>query len=288
MTSRASRSVAGERNRSLVEFEGEGFHLRTNPLIQREREFYDLRWRHSELSESERGRIAAAVATIPGGCIRILDVGCGDGRVSREISTKTECFLVAFDLSAVALAQAPAPKCCGSASELPFADRSFDLVMATEIIEHLPNDIYPRVLCEMARVADRYIIVTVPNRENLDENTAMCPTCGRRFHVWGHLRSYSPQLLQGLFPGFKSAEIFAFGGSGERYNRFLLWVRQKVAGAYYWEDSTFCYFCHAAEPPVPRWPFLRRVCDACNARFWAPYSRRRGWLLALYARGKGI
>ncbi len=256
----------------------------TDGLSQREQGFYDLRWETCDLTPIERERIAWTVAAIPAECKRLLDVGSGDGRISHQVSKELGCFVVGFDLSTVALARLSVPRCCGSAAQLPFLDRSFDLVMATEILEHLPEALYPAVISELARVADTYILVTVPNRENLEENSAICPVCDSRFHVWGHVRSYSPASMEKLFAAFKPVRIFTFGDSVDTYNKFLLWLRHRVAGAWYWEDRTICYFCRATSRPAPRWPFLARVCDALNYRLWAPFFRRRGWLLGLYAR----
>jgi SAM-dependent methyltransferase len=257
-------------------------------LTQRERDFYDQRWEISgeapSITAAEQDRIAQTTAVIPQGCKSLLDVGCGDGRLCKEVTEKLQCFLVAFDLSTVALARLAVPKCCGSAARLPFRDRSFDLVMATEVIEHLPDALYHQVLGELARVADKYILTTVPNRENLKEHLARCPACGSQFHVWGHVRSYSPGLLKEAFSGFKSVRIFALGDRVGTYNKFLLWLRHWLADAWYWEDRTFCPTCHASDRPSPRWSFLARLCDSLNFRLWAPLFKRRGWLLGLYQR----
>ncbi len=258
--------------------------MTTSGLIQREQDFYDQRWEHCELGQNELARIAFTLASVPPDCRRVLDMGCGDGRVSHEVSKKPGCFLVAFDLSTVALNHLSVPKCCGSAEQLPFPDRSFDLVMATEILEHLPVALYQQVISELARVADKHILVTVPNSENLEEHTAVCGTCGSRFHVWGHQRFYTPDMLPRLFTGFNLTQLTPFGSSVETYNKYLLWLRRRVAGAWYWEDRTVCYFCQAKAQPSPRWVFLARLCDFLNARLWAPFSKRRSWLLGLYAR----
>jgi ubiquinone/menaquinone biosynthesis C-methylase UbiE len=46
------------------------------------------------------------------------------------------------------------------AESLPFADNQFDLVAAIEALEHIPDP--ERTIAEMARVANGYLLVSVP------------------------------------------------------------------------------------------------------------------------------
>jgi SAM-dependent methyltransferase len=253
------------------------------PLLQ-EQEFYNQRWERDQLPLSQQERIGQIVAAIPPACKRVLDVGSGDGRVSYEARRGSDRFVVAFDLSTVALARASNPRCCGSAGQLPFPDRSFDLVVATEILEHLPDALHAAAINELGRVANKYILISVPNRENLEEVSTRCADCGAHFHVWGHKRSYSADLVGKLFADFGTVKILPFGEATESYNRLLLWIRHKVAGAWYWEERAVCYACRSTTRPQSRWPFLARLCDFLNARFWAPHAKRAGWILGLYAR----
>jgi SAM-dependent methyltransferase len=255
-------------------------------LTRREQSFYNQRWDHTQLSSAEIERATITLAAIPRDCKRILDVGCGDGRVSQKLSNELGLYVVGCDLSSVALARLSLPRCCGSAAELPFADKSFDLTIATEILEHMPASQYERSLTELARVAGKYILITVPNGENLDENTAVCGACGAHFHIWGHVRTYTPELMQRLFSDFDLSYISPFGSLEEKYHALLLWIRHRVAGAWAAEPETICHECHATQLRPPRFPFLAKVCDFLNARFWAPHAKRAGWLLALYVRQK--
>jgi ubiquinone/menaquinone biosynthesis C-methylase UbiE len=223
---------------------------------------------------------------VPSGAKRILDVGCGDGRLSEAIRRQQDCFLVGFDLSPVALSQLDKPTCCGSAIQLPFCDRSFDLVVSTEMMEHLPHEIYAKVLNEIARVAKHSILVTVPNDENLAENLAMCGSCRSYYHIWGHQRSYTLPKLNDLFDQFRLVRGFAFGEQIESYNKILLWIRQKVAGGFVYEERTLCYYCQSSHRSIPRLATLERICNSLNSRLWAPFVSRPGWLLGLYSRSE--
>ena len=76
-------------------------------------------------------------------------------------------------------------------SALPFADHSFDLVSCLEVLEHLPYSTFFDALTEISRITKKYVLVSVPNEENLDLLLVTCPKCRCRFHPTYHVRSFS-------------------------------------------------------------------------------------------------
>jgi SAM-dependent methyltransferase len=95
---------------------------------------------------------------------RILDAGCGTGRNLVEYATLGEVEGVDMSERAVEFCHRRGFEGVRQASleELPFEDGRFDVITATDVIEHLDDDV--AVLEELRRVAapDGRLVLTVP------------------------------------------------------------------------------------------------------------------------------
>jgi ubiquinone/menaquinone biosynthesis C-methylase UbiE len=96
---------------------------------------------------------------------RILEVGVGEGVVTARLVERFPGVPVAgIDLPDVALADMWRERelsCVfGDATRLPFPDRSFDLVLAIEVLEHVP--VPDRALREIQRVCRGSVVASVP------------------------------------------------------------------------------------------------------------------------------
>jgi ubiquinone/menaquinone biosynthesis C-methylase UbiE len=98
----------------------------------------------------------------------ILEVGCGEGRLAHELLARLpakaapERYL-ATDVALDRVSRGLDPRIefqAASIYELPFAARSFDLVLCCEVLEHLHEP--ARGLAEVARVADRHVLLSTP------------------------------------------------------------------------------------------------------------------------------
>jgi len=85
---------------------------------------------------------------------RVLDVGCDKAPLRVIIGARDYCGL---DLGE----DADIRQDLNSAKTLPFTDRSFSTVMAIETLEHIDQLHY--LFAECVRVADQYLIVSLPN-----------------------------------------------------------------------------------------------------------------------------
>ena len=247
-----------------------------------EQAFYDLRWNTAGVvTDRERHRVSVTSDAVPDDCQSVLDVGAGNGMLSRAVAQKGKS-VTAVDFSEVALAKVPLPTLCRSADALGVEDRSYDLVLSTEMLEHLDDGTYHGALREFNRVARRAILITVPNRELMREHLGLCGDCGAKFHIWGHRRRFAPADLRSLFPNFTAVSITAFGDTLPKYNRLLLWTRTAIARAWFVDDRSPCPECHSFRPATPRYPTLAYLCDAANSNL--PKARYKPWLMALYRR----
>jgi SAM-dependent methyltransferase len=123
-------------------------YMNSNPLMQR-------------AIAGFLGSVESLTASLNVGTI--LDAGCGEGFVSRRLGNKA---LIGMDISSSALniAKQNNPDAVlvqGSIYDMPFKQESFDLVMATEVLEHLKEP--EKAMLELSRLSRRYCLFSVPN-----------------------------------------------------------------------------------------------------------------------------
>jgi 2-polyprenyl-3-methyl-5-hydroxy-6-metoxy-1,4-benzoquinol methylase len=135
----------------------------------------------------------------------LLDVGCGEGLlVQRWAQRLGDKRVVGIDLEEESIqagwAERRAPNLeyrVMQADRLPFASGEFDLVSAIEVLEHLPDP--EQTLSEMARCAERHLLVSVPHEPlwralNLARG-AYVPQLG---NTPGHLNHWSKRSFMRL------------------------------------------------------------------------------------------
>lgn len=153
---------------------------------------------------------------------RILDAGCGTGRNVVEFSRLGPTEGVDLSPQAVAFCHRRGLTGVrqGAIEELPYEDGRFELVLATDVIEHLPDD--GPALTELRRVTAESgrILITVP---------AYSWLWSRHDTYWHHHRRYTARRLR--------ARVAACG----------------------WEPTAVSYFYSAYLPPVAAVRALQRL-----------------------------
>lgn len=151
---------------------------------------------------------------------RVLDLGCGEGRHSIGTWLQGQVHAVGLDLSLPDLCTArqraaeftPAADgrqldfVQGSALSLPFPDASFDRVICSEVLEHLPD--YQGALAEMRRVLKPGGLLCISVPRAWPER--ICWWLSREYHEvpGGHVRIFDIDRLH--------AEVEGVGFTGYR------------------------------------------------------------------------
>ena len=98
----------------------------------------------------------------------------------------------------------------GYSQEAPFDDQQFDYVVASEVLEHLTDEVLERTLQEVRRMLKPggWFLGTTPAREDLRKDQIFCPHCAKKFHRWGHEQSFTiERMTQILQPHFEVETI---------------------------------------------------------------------------------
>lgn len=167
---------------------------------------------------------------------KVLDVGCGPGHLAEYLQGIDKIEMYGCDISdeALKIAEKKGMKTTkvNLWEKFPFADKSFDIIIATEVIEHIYDTEY--FIDEIKRILkdDGYLILTTPNVASL----------GRRFMLLlgknpvleyqlsggaGHIRYFTfadmKTFLQNKGWTILSLQTDAinFSGSGKFYSRWL-------------------------------------------------------------------
>jgi SAM-dependent methyltransferase len=160
---------------------------------------------------------------------RVLEVGCGEGALTCA-AAQAGADAVAVDMSApnleaarrlaaaagvrVALLQADAER-------LPFADGSFDLVLSSHVLEHLPD--LDRGLRELQRVTRDRVLIAMPTCLNpacwallggdgywtLSRRSPIAVPLGFARTVWARLRGHDGPD-EGYGPGGRMPHVWRF------------------------------------------------------------------------------
>jgi len=129
--------------------------------------------------------------------LKVLEIGPGPAIVS-EVLKKMNVRVITLDIDHRLF-----PEVCADVTALSFTDKSFDTVLAAEILEHIPFNEVPKALKELSRVAKKAIVITLP-----------------------HFSHFAPSIALKLFPYVpRFSKVFPIS----------LPIKHKFDGQHYWE-----------------------------------------------------
>ena len=143
----------------------------------------------------------------------VLDVGCGEGVLTVEWAERLgDGRIVGIDLDDPKLREEWEKRSRGNlefraeeATQLSFRDDEFDLASAIEVLEHVPEP--EATVAEMARVARRHLLVSVP-REPLWRGLNMARGAYLRDlgNTPGHVNHWSKRAFVSLLSRYGTVE----------------------------------------------------------------------------------
>ncbi len=181
-------------------------HLATAPQGEDNPFITDIDWR---LMENSTADMIARVAQ-PGQSL--LDIGVGTGRLIDMFSEQDKHGVdISIDYLRLAAQKGISPY-LAKAEELPFEDKSFDIIVSTDVLEHVLD--LNAAIAEMYRVLKPggHLIVRVPYREELSSYLKEDYP-----YEFAHLRNFDEYGLQLLF-----SRIFKFNFIEESYVHLII------------------------------------------------------------------
>jgi hypothetical protein len=216
-----------------------------------------------------------------------LDIGARDGYLSLRLAQRFEN-VTALDLEMPSIAH-PAVTCVrGNAAQLEFADRSFDLVLCAEVLEHIPPAMLRKVCAELARVTRGHLLIGVPYDQDTRLGRTTCRSCGGKNPPYAHVNIFNELNMEMLFPTLKPVKTVLVGKTQKRTNRLSALLNDWAGNPYgtYGQEEG-CVHCGRKLEAPGRRSFFERACGAAAhhlnaAQAWVQ-PRQANWIHVLYS-----
>ena len=154
-------------------------------------------------TERKRSR-ETIISKIRGSALQILDIGCGGGWVAQHFTEKKN-YVVSLDISLKNPVEA-LKKYSGDfhaavvadAFNLPFRDNSFDIIVASEVIEHLTDPgIFIAKWLRVLKPGGKLIMLTPYNEQRVYHT---CVHCNNMTPANAHLHSFNEKNISEYLP----------------------------------------------------------------------------------------
>ncbi len=202
----------------------------------------------SGIPAREADRLERTCALVPPDAANGLEIGFYDLRLTRLLRKR-------MDLTSVDL-----PRHVGGTDKrglvfadiraLPFASRTFDLTICTEVLEHLSTDVLAEAATELMRSTKRYLLVSVPFEQRIEFDIFRCAHCGWTGNTMGHVQSFDERRLRGLFGPMRLLRTELMGSIVGRAPGWLYALARRIGNVYF-DHALRCPSCGQSDQAVP-------------------------------------
>lgn len=175
----------------------------------------------------------------------VLEVGVGDGYLLSGLAHDKTLNCIGVDISEdnVRVCNLEHGKTnlkfnlIDESGTLPFDDECFDLVVMSEVLEHMPDTELQKSVSELRRVLKPKgrAVITFPSNEKLEDNECKCPECGLLFHKVGHKQSWNRRKIETMFSNLRISvtreRFWRWKGNGfvEKCGGWMMWLLRTIA-----------------------------------------------------------
>jgi ubiquinone/menaquinone biosynthesis C-methylase UbiE len=237
-----------------------------------------------EISALEQFRLDRLISIMPRGVATVLEIGARHGAMTRRLAeiyrdvTALDLKRPTFQIEGVTTVQ-------GDVQRLEFPDNSFECVVCTEVLEHVPD--FAAAAKEIARVAHSYVLIGVPYRQDTRAGRMTCVHCGEINPQFGHINTFDENSLKRLFAGLQVSSIEYLSQNRERTNFLSTWLQNFARypyGSYSQEEP--CISCGRKLEKPDRLSLIRRAAGALGLRLdqlQSQFNRPKAtWVLMLF------
>ena len=105
----------------------------------------------------------------------VLEIGVGNKTNYNYLKDKVKITSCDFDKNLN-------PDIVGDIRNLPIKDKTYDVVCAFEVLEHIPFSDFEKALKELKRISKKYVIISIPYSSIYFNNAFRFPLIGRIFN----------------------------------------------------------------------------------------------------------
>lgn len=212
------------------------------------------------ITPRERERLQKTLDALPDDIHTGLEIGFEDFRLTYLLRTRID--LVSVDLPKKVNDPHGYKLAFANIQHLPFRNNAFDIVVCTEVLEHLPENVLLKGIKELQRVSRKYVLISVPYKQRVWNEMFKCANCGFVCHSMGHLHYIDDHKLSVLFDGAIAEKTQFIGAINGYAPDWLYSVANTLGNAwcnFQWGNCPNCKQSHQAVKPNPVGYILHRL-----------------------------